>query len=50
MFITLLVGAGVVLLVGLPWVLSRRRQKDDLGTISDSWVHQHRASTHDGSR
>jgi hypothetical protein len=50
MSITLLVGAGVVLLVGLAWMRSRRRQKADLGTISDSWVHQHRASTYDGSR
>ena len=27
-----------------------RREKDDLGTISDSWVNQHRASTHDPGR
>jgi LPXTG-motif cell wall-anchored protein len=50
MFMTLIVGAGVALLVGLAWVRRRRRQNDHLGTISDSWVHQHRASTHDGSR
>jgi hypothetical protein len=50
MSITLLVGAGVALLVGLAWVRSTRRRKDDLGTISDSWVHQHRVSTDDRIR
>jgi hypothetical protein len=50
MLITLFVGAGVALLVGLAWVRRPRRPKDDLGSISDSWVHQHRASTYDRNR
>jgi hypothetical protein len=53
MFMTLLVGGGLGLLAGLAWGVRRtlgRREKDDLGSISDSWVHQHRANTHDQSR
>ena len=53
MSIALLVGGGIAILSGIAWVLFRtlgRREKDDLGTISDSWVNQHRASTHDPGR
>jgi hypothetical protein len=53
MFMTLLVGGGLGILAGLAWGLRRmlgRREQDDLGTISDSWVNQHRANTHDQSR
>jgi hypothetical protein len=53
MSIALLVGVGLAILAGITWVLFRtfgHREKDDLGTISDSWVNQHRASTHDPGR
>jgi hypothetical protein len=53
MFMTLLVGGSLGLLAGLAWELRRtlgRREKDDLGTISESWVNQLRANTHDQSR
>jgi hypothetical protein len=53
MSIALLVGIALAILAALTWVLFRmlgRREKDDLGTISDSWVNQHRASTHDPGR
>lgn len=50
MSIALLVCGAVAILAGGAWMLLRklgRREKDDLGSISDSWVNQHRASTHD---
>jgi hypothetical protein len=53
MSIALLIGAGIAILLVAVWVLIRTfggREKDDLGTISDSWVNQHRASTHDPGR
>jgi hypothetical protein len=53
MSMTFLVGAGLALLVGIAWVLLStlgRREKDHLGTISNSWINQHRATTHDQSR
>jgi hypothetical protein len=53
MVMTLLVGGGLGLLAGLAWGVRRalgRREKDDLGSISDSWVQQHRANTHDQSQ
>ena len=53
MSIALLIGVGIAILAGAAWVLFRmfgQREKDDLGTISDSWVNQHRASTHDPGR
>jgi hypothetical protein len=48
-----LVGGGIALVAGVAWVLLRtlgRCETDDLGTVSDSWVNQHRASTHDSDR
>jgi hypothetical protein len=53
MSIALLGGSGLALLFGIAWVLVRtfgRREPDDLGTISDSWINQHRANTHDAGR
>jgi hypothetical protein len=53
MVMTLLVGGGLGILAGLAWGLRRtvgRREKDDLGTVSDSWVNHHRANTHDQNR
>jgi hypothetical protein len=53
MSIVLLVGGAIVVLAGAAWMVVRsrgRREKDDLGSISDSWVNQHRASTHDPGR
>ena len=50
MSIALLIGGALAILAGAVWMLLRRlgrRDKDDLGSISDSWVNQHRASTHD---
>ena len=53
MSIALYIGGGIAILAIIVWVLLRtfgRSEKDDLGTISDSWVNQHRASTHDPGR
>jgi hypothetical protein len=53
MSITLMLGGGLALLAGAVWVLFRtfgHRGKDDLGSISDSWVAQHRASSHEAPR
>jgi hypothetical protein len=50
MSIALLIGGALAILACTVWMLLRRlgrRDKDDLGSISDSWVNQHRASTHD---
>jgi hypothetical protein len=52
MFMTRLVGGGRVPRwprVGAARTRGRR-EKDDLGTISDSWVNQHRANTNDQSQ
>jgi hypothetical protein len=41
MFMTLLVGGGLGFLAGLAWRLRRtrgRRERDDLGTVSESWA------------
>jgi hypothetical protein len=53
MAIALYLGGGIAILAAIAWVLLRtfgRSEKDELGTISDSWVNQHRASTHDPGR
>jgi hypothetical protein len=50
MSIVILAGGGIAALAVIAWVFLKTRgghDKEDLGTISDSWVNQHRASTHD---
>jgi hypothetical protein len=50
MSITILIGGAIAALAVAGWVVLKTRRghdKEDLGTISDSWVNQHRASTHD---
>jgi hypothetical protein len=50
MSITILIGGAIAALAVAGWVFLKTRRghdKEDLGTISDSWVNQHRASTHD---
>lgn len=42
------VGAAVVcVFAGLFWVLTGRRQKDDLGFVSSSWTAEHNLEKHD---
>ena len=47
------VGTAIVLFAGVTFVLSRARgaqRTNDLGVISDQWIAQHRATSHDPSR
>ena len=47
------VGTAIVLCAGVTFVLARGRRTqrtNDLGVISDQWIAQHRATSHDPSR
>ena len=47
------VGTAIVLFAGVTFVRARGRRAqrtNDLGVISDQWIAQHRATSHDPSR